>query len=344
MSKDNDFIKLQQQIKAAGLLERHPVRYYAPRTIALTFLLATSITTMAVADHMAIHLANAVLLSVIFVQLCFLGHDLGHKQVFQKSRNNDIGGIIVSAILGINRSWWVEKHNQHHANPNHLDLDPDINMPYLAFDEGDAKQRPALARAVIRYQAFFFYPMTCAESIVLKTSGLGYLISRGKGDSPKMRFPTAERMALAFHVVAYFGLAFTLMPPLTAALFVVIHQAITGIYVSATFAPNHKGMEVLDSNNSMNFLESQVLTARNVTPNPINDYLYGGLNYQIEHHLFPNMPRNCLKKAREIVRPFCRAQGVPYYETGPFRSQREILQHLHNVGAPLRARSAPRLI
>jgi fatty acid desaturase len=106
------------------------------------------------------------------------------------------------------------------------------------------------------------------------------------------------------------------------------------------FAPNHKGMEILDSESRLDFVRRQVLTSRDVTAGPLTDFWYGGLNYQIEHHLFPSMPRNKLKEAQVIVRAFCEERGIPYRETGAMQSNREILQYLHQVSAPLREATA----
>ena len=95
-------------------------------------------------------------------------------------------------------------------------------------------------------------------------------------------------------------------------------------------------MPILAPDTELDHLRQQVLTSRNVLPNPLVDYMYGGLNYQIEHHLFPNMPRNRLKDARPLVRAFCADHGVLYHETGFWRSNQEILSYLHAVSAPLR--------
>ena len=95
-------------------------------------------------------------------------------------------------------------------------------------------------------------------------------------------------------------------------------------------------MPVLEPGTRLDYLRQQVLTARDVIPNPVIDFAYGGLNYQIEHHLFPNMPRNQLKKARVVVKAFCLEHGIPYHETGFWRSHVEILGYMHEVSAPLR--------
>jgi fatty acid desaturase len=129
-----------------------------------------------------------------------------------------------------------------------------------------------------------------------------------------------------------------MLGPARAVLFVLIHHALAGLYLGWVFAPNHIGMRILEADSRMDFLRRQVLTTRNVRPHPLIDFWYGGLNYQIEHHLFPNMPRNQLRRARDLVKGFCAAQGIPYYETGVFRSCSDVLKNLHEVSAQLRVR------
>jgi fatty acid desaturase len=82
-------------------------------------------------------------------------------------------------------------------------------------------------------------------------------------------------------------------------------------------------------------LREQVLTARNFYGNWFIDLVYGGLNYQIEHHLFPSMPRNNLRRARPIVRMYCQTQGIAYCETSLVQSWSEIVAHFGGVSRAL---------
>ena len=152
----------------------------------------------------------------------------------------------------------------------------------------------------------------------------------------KAKRPLAEAIAMGAHFIVYFGLLFSLLDAWQAVLFIAIHQGLTGLYLTSIFAPNHKGMPVLENDSQLDFLRRQVLTSRNVSAHPLTDFCYGGLNYQIEHHLFPSMPRNKLREAQVIVKCFCRARSITYHETSVLQSHREILQHLHRVGTPLR--------
>lgn len=93
---------------------------------------------------------------------------------------------------------------------------------------------------------------------------------------------------------------------------------------------------MLENENDMDFLHRQALTSRNIHAHPWTDFWYGGLNYQIEHHLFPGMARNQLKQAQQLIRPFCQAHAISYHETSVLQSFREIFHYLYQIGAPLR--------
>jgi fatty acid desaturase len=115
-----------------------------------------------------------------------------------------------------------------------------------------------------------------------------------------------------------------------------VHQAVFGVYMGCSFAPNHKGMPVIAPGENLDFLRRQVLTSRNVRGGWWVDLLLGGLNYQIEHHLFPNMPRPNLRKAQRLVFEYCQEHHISYTQTSLVGSYRAALGYLHALGAPLR--------
>ena len=325
-----EYLELTRQIRQKGLLEKQPL-YYWTKIVCTLGLLALSFTFMALTESLWLHLINAAFMTVVFVQFAFLGHDSGHRQVFASTRLNDMLGLAISFLLGMERSWWVDKHNRHHSNPNQTGMDPDIDIPVLAFSEEEAMRKRGIFRFIVKYQPYLFFPMLCLEAGVgLRLAGVQFLMRN------KVKYPVVEHLLMAGHFVAYFGLVFLFLPVWHGVAFIVLHQVLFGLYMGSVFAPNHKGMPILDRDDRSSYLRRQAITSRNINPSPIVDFIYGGLNYQIEHHLFPNMPRNRLGKARRIVREFCRGSGVPYYETGVIRSQWEILVFLHRVSAPLR--------
>jgi fatty acid desaturase len=141
---------------------------------------------------------------------------------------------------------------------------------------------------------------------------------------------------LVAHAVGYVAALLWVLTQLQALVFALVHQGVWGLYMGLAFAPNHKGMPVIEAGQELDHLHKQVLTSRNVRGGLVLDHVFGGLNHQIEHHLFPAMPRPSLRRAQGLVRAFCAEHDLPYTRTGALDSYRQVLGHLHAVGAPLR--------
>ena len=322
-----EYRELKSLVAQAGLLEKQPF-YYAIKIPATLAVLAVGVLTLAFADVAGLQLANAVFLAFAFTQIGFLGHDAGHHQIFRSAKNNEwLGLIFGNLLLGLSHGWWVDKHNRHHGHPNDPELDPDVEVPVLAFSEKQARSKRGLSRHIVKYQAYLFFPLLLLEAISLRVDSIRYLMEKRPGRAP------LEFLLLIGHFLWYFGLVFYFLPLGLAVLFVIVHQAVFGLYMGSVFAPNHKGMPMMGAEARLDFLHEQVLTARNVRSHALTDFLYGGLNYQIEHHLFPRLARNKLKQVQAITRPYCAAHSIPYHETSWLESYREVVQHFHRVSA-----------
>jgi fatty acid desaturase len=325
------YTQLSRQVKQAGLLERRR-GWYAARVGLNLVLLAAGWAVFAMVGGSWWQLVVAAYLAVVFTQVAFVGHDAGHRQLFRSRRANDLAGLAhANLLVGISFGWWVPKHNAHHTNPNHEDLDPDISITALAFTADQASSKHGLVRLLARYQAWLFFPLLLLEAAHLHLASAKAVVGGGHG-----RANLVEGLLLGAHVVAYVTALVVVLSPLQAVAFVVVHQGLFGLYLGCSFAPNHKGMPTLTDAEELDFLRRQVLTSRNVAGSRLVDWLLGGLNYQIEHHLFPHMPRPNLRRAQPLVRAFCQQHGLPYAEAGLFGSYAEAIRHLHAVGAPLR--------
>ena len=329
-----EYAELRRLVRQAGLLDRQRLYYLikVPLTVAMV---AASVAFLILVDQWWLQMINAAFLGCVFAQLGLIGHDSGHQQICATVRRNDMVSLLVGFLMALIPSWWNDKHNQrHHRNPNQLGQDADIDVSLLAFTEERALKSKGLSRFSVKYQAFMFYPILPMSSISFLFAGIHYALTGGK-----VRYPVIEPLLVFAHLAAYFGLLFVFLDPLHAVLFIAVHKAIEGVYMGSVFAPNHKGMPVLENDTQMGFLRKQVITSRNVNAHPITDFVYGGLNYQIEHHLFPNMPRKNFKKAQTIVRKFCQSHAIPYHQISVLGSQKEILGYLHRVSAPLRRKT-----
>jgi fatty acid desaturase len=321
------YAQLSRDIKASGLLHRRG-RFYAVRITVVVGLLAGTWTAFGLIGSSWWQLVTAVMLAALFTQIGFLGHDAGHRQIFRSKHLNDVVGMLHANLgIGFSYAWWINKHNRHHANPNTEGRDPDIRVEPLAFTDGQAARHRGLRRLLIRLQGYLFVPLLTLEALSLHASSVTALFRPGLKRRP------AEIALLATHLALYLTAVFLVLSPLQAVVFIVVHQGLFGVYLGSSFAPNHKGMPILAEDNDLDYLRRQVLTSRNVRGGWFTDIAVGGLNYQIEHHLFPSMPRPNLRRAQTIIRQFCREHGVSYCETSLFRSWRQVLRHLDTVGA-----------
>jgi fatty acid desaturase len=332
--RGSEYAELSRQVKEAGLLERRP-GYYTWK-IALTIgMLAAGWTVFVVVGNSWWQLAVAVFLAVIFTQIGFLGHDAGHRQVFGTRRASYVAGILLGNLgIGLSYGWWVDKHNRHHAHPNTEDADPDISVGAFAFTSAQARASTGISRLLLRYQAYLFFPLLLLEGVNLHVASVRALTRRSS------RHRSWERALLAVHAAGYLTVVFLVLSPVRAVVFMIVQQGLFGLYLGCSFAPNHKGMPILDADDQCDFLRRQAITSRNVRGGWLTDFALGGLNYQIEHHLFPSMPRPNLRRSQALIEAFCRQQGVPYCQASLAGSYAQALRHLNTVGKPARPGTA----
>jgi fatty acid desaturase len=325
--RGSDYARLSRAVRQAGLMDRRTGNY-AWRIAVTTALLAAGWAAFILIGNSWWQLATAVFLAVMFTQIGFLGHDAGHRQICAARRPSYILGLLLGNFgIGLSFGWWVAKHNRHHANPNTEGADPDVMLRALAMTPGQAAASRGVTSVVFRYQAFLFFPMLLGEAFSVHAASIRALSSRPR------RHRWAEAALLAAHFAAYLTVVFLVVSPVKAIVFILVQQGLFGVYLGASFAPNHKGMPILRRDDEPDFLRRQVLTSRNIRGNWLTDLALGGLNYQIEHHLFPSMPRPNLRRSQPLISEFCHQHGLPYTQASLLGSYAQALRHLRAVGA-----------
>src|SRR5829696_7946865 len=197
----SQYTQLSKQVKQAGLLDRRR-GWYAAKIGVNLLLLAAGLVAFAMLGESWWQLLVAAYLAVVSTQLAFVGHDAGHRQLFRSRRANDLVGLAHANLgVGVSFDWWVAKHNRHHTNPNHEDLDPDISITALAFTPDQARSKHGLVRLIARYQAWLFFPLLLLEAAHLHLASANAILrSRGRG-----RANTIEALLLLIHVAGYLG-------------------------------------------------------------------------------------------------------------------------------------------
>jgi len=323
------YAELKRAITVAGLLQRR-YAYYAGRTLLSYSFLALGVALPFFFPKIVASGLAGVLIGFGMVQVGLIGHDAGHMQIFRSTvKNWTLGLLTWNLSLGVAFWYWQDRHIRHHANTNDVARDPDLaGSGLVAYSADEARLRRGWSRKFAHYQAYvapLFVLYMLIFAIMMQIEGWLFVIRR----LPGRRY--ALDLALLVTHAAVYALPYWFLGARWIGIFAV-SQMVAGLYLCLIVAPNHKGMPVWTSGQQPSYLERQVLSSRNVMAHPLWDFIYGGLNYQIEHHLFPTMPRANFKRARALIRPFCLGHGLTHDELQPWSSFGAVYAELRRVG------------
>lgn len=340
------------------------VGYYVFKQLFNMCMWATACLMVYYSDSVMVHVASAILMGLFWQQCGWLAHDILHHQLFKKRSNSDLLGIFWGNLMqGFSVQWWKNKHNGHHATPNlhnstltSQDGDPDIDtMPLLAWSLKQAQmcresradgKYPLFARLMIPIQAFTYFPILLLARIDwLKESfkvayGLGAPTENARLEMERtgLRYPILEKLALAIHHswVLFVSSGFGRFSASYTLFYYMMATCSSGLFLALVFGLGHNGMAVYDAKTRPDFWKLQVTTTRNIIgghgiPQWFVGWLCGGLHYQVEHHLFPMMPRHNLAETHKLMVSFCKEWEVSYHEADLWDGTVEVLKHLSKV-------------
>uniref|UniRef100_A0ACB8G2Z3 Fatty acid desaturase 1 n=2 Tax=Sphaerodactylus townsendi TaxID=933632 RepID=A0ACB8G2Z3_9SAUR len=303
-----DFRELRSTVEKMGLLKPNPLYFLV---ILLHILLldaagwfvlwyfGTSVTTFIIAT---------TLLLISQSQSGWLQHDLGHLSVFSHPKYNHlVHEFVMCHLKGLSANWWSLHHSQHHAKPNCFQKDPDLEMHPRVFSLGKPLSEE-LGRQKKKYMPYnhqhkyFFITMPLIVVPWFKMFSIYFVFQRKLWRE------------LAWSVTYFIRIFITFVPLLgvnvvLGQLFLlIILESILFTWISQL---NHIPMHI-DYDGNMDWFSTQLLATCNVNQSFFNDWVTGHLNFQIEHHLFPTMPRHNFWKVAPLVKSFCAKHGIEY--------------------------------
>ncbi len=328
VSSGSSFTALTRHVHELGLMRRR-YGYYWAKLIGAVLVIAAWVAGFIWIGDSWWQLVSGAVLAVVMTQIAFLGHDAAHRQIFRSGRWNDwLSLIVANLMVGISYGWWRSKHNRHHANPNKVDADPDVGATVIAFTpEIATRHRNRLVRWLVAHQGWYFFPVLLLEGLALHWDGIRRVFgSRG------IERRWVEMTFLILRLGGIVALVFWVLPPGKAVAVLAVQLAVFGFYMGFSFAPNHIGMPLVSPKLKLDFLRRQVLMSRNISGGRWMSLFMGGLNYQVEHHLFPSIARPHLRLLQPLVAAHCAAEGVPYTQTTLWAAYGSVIRHLNSVG------------
>lgn len=268
-------------------------------------------------------LAALMGLGMAGIGMCVM-HDANHGSYSRNDRFNKFLGFFSIALLSGNALNWRIQHNViHHTYTNVHDHDEDIAPPgFMRFDPHAEKK--LIHKFQFLYAWFFYGLMTLMWSTtkdfkqVIRYNKEGHLKTAGTTFGKELAIIIVSKIVY----YSYMLLPYIFVPEMSflnwLTGFVVMHY-VAGFTLAIVFQVAHVTEEnefPLPNNEGMlenNFIEHQLRTTTNFAMNnPVVSYLVGGLNFQVEHHLFPGISHVHYPKISRIVASTAREFNMPY--------------------------------
>lgn len=309
MRYEDLFDQLKQEVKEQGLLKRVPIRG-SIEMIAILISMGIILTTAPSWNPILL----GVFLTIIYTRAVFVSHDILHRQYFKsKSLSKNLSYPFSALILSNSSSWWDYKHNvNHHTYCNIVEKDEDIRALDGAFTPNRG-QKPFIKKYkyIIFWGAMFFmFPAFITQSykFVIKRKLWG------------------ELALMILHWPLIWGTLIYQLGATDTLIVALVLNFIVSPWLAFGFITNHLGCETFDNDTSKNlsWMELQMRGSRSLKGGFLVHWFYGGLNTQIEHHLFPKAPRFNLLKVQKITKDFAKRHNIEYFETSPLKAYQQI--------------------
>ena len=321
-----DLKELHRRLVALGLFEPSP--FWRRKLLVWVPGFVLSYLALLVLPFGLLWVLAALTASVALLTMGYVGHDAGHHALSTKSWLNDLWGQIgMTFFCGMSFGFWRARHNSHHIHCQEIGRDPDMHFGVLFSVYPDsANWHTPLGRLFLRVQKWAFWPLSSFYWIALRYDGFRDLLQRPNETK-------VDRFLMPLHWIVLLVIPGFTFGWRTALLAYVTVSCLSSLMTASVFIPNHIGMRRLVSGHRLSYLEQQVTTSRNISNPPLLDFYYGGLNSQIEHHLFPRVSHNRYRQMRATVRAFCEERGVAYEEVSLYRALASVGKHLGDMTA-----------
>ncbi|MCZ6665779.1 MAG: fatty acid desaturase [Gammaproteobacteria bacterium] len=326
---------LKRKLKRAGCFD--PVPWLNLRDMSLVLsAYALGYAILLLDPAISYRLFALVMLAFASVHAGFIVHDAGHGIITRhRGLTKVIGHFFLTFLTGMSYDEFLYKHRRHHSHCNEKAIVPKGRTGLFSLREevienrfDGTAYRPGPLRALFnRYLAYLIWFLVSLKGSAVKIDGIRFALRRPKNSVMYAVF-------LTLHSALWLGVPVYFLGPWDTLVNYLLLTWFGGIYIGTIFLLNHFATRIIPPDQRPHYFEQQIVTTRNLGSSWLDNFLFGGFNNHIEHHLFPTMPKSKLVKARSVTRAFCRRHGVPYRESEFRPAIREIFQHFNSMARP----------
>lgn len=304
---------LRAELRAAGVFEHRELRSWLKLGLFAVGI-AACLTAMAVFGPWAAIPAIPIA-AVLCTAMAMLGHEGSHRSFSASPFRSALLTYLAFPLFGgLGSLYWRHKHDRlHHGHPNVEGLDPDIKPFPFASSHGDHVKCGSGERWFQRhFQRWAFWPMSLLMAIGMRRSSILFVFRQGRKDGIGRAW-CAEVACLLAHYTGWLVIPSIVWGPLVGIGVYMAVWGLVGVFLALVFAPAHIGLPIVGSQHH-DWLH-QVETTRNLELPRFISFFFIGLDYQVEHHLFPKIPHQHLPRAAAITAAWCARHGIPYHST-----------------------------
>jgi fatty acid desaturase len=314
-----DLAALEERIRQVGADRPRPLRVFAEWLLALVL----GVSGLALVYNGALPLllrAAALLVSTLgFVALGTIGHTASHGGFSRSAAGNQLLFYLsYPLLLMLSARYWRHSHvHVHHAAPNVVGIDDDCDLrPLFALN---AQHREG-AGAWHRYQGLLLPLVLPFNGFNIQRQGWQRLLQELADPNLRTRAAWADLACMCLHVALFVALPMAFLPPSTVLAVYCARVSVIGVVLFAVLAPGHYPVEAacLDASQRTagDFWLRQTAATIDFRTGPVGRWLCAGLQYQIEHHLFPGLSHVHYPAVSEAVRELCKKHGLPHRTLG----------------------------
>jgi fatty acid desaturase 2 (delta-6 desaturase) len=331
-----DYAALRRELNAEGFFDPAPVHVFL-RCLEIVLMHLVGGYLFMCGESVAVQAAGIITLGIVSGRCGWLMHEGGHYSLTGKINTDRLLQIVIYGVgCGMSGAWWRNQHNKHHATPQKLKHDVDLDtLPLVAFNEKVArKARHPLLKMWLRNQALLFTPVSC---LLVALGWQYYLHPRHIQRTKRMH---TEGLTLVIRHVLFYGVLCAGMSWAASVGVFLAYNTLASAYIFSQFAMSHTHLPVSEADEYLHWVEYAALHTTNIKSGWFNfvDWFMSYLNFQIEHHLFPQMPQFRHPKVSPRVKALFHKHGLPYDERGWLPCMRDTWMNLHTVGQSVDAK------
>lgn len=336
----SDFLSLYDEFYNIGLFNTNLTNYFYV-LLFLISLLGTSVY-FSFYDNLYIKLFGAGLLGIYWQQLALLGHDIGHNAFTLNRKFNYLFGLIcINPTLGISLGFWKYTHNIHHLVTNSIENDPDIqHLPFIAVDNREFSTYKStfynkifkidkFTKFLVSNQTYISYPLILIFGrIALYVNSIINILTNNK-----IHYRKLDMLGMTIYTFLFSYLLYLTCNNIKQIILYILVSHITAGILNIQIILSHFSMHAYNNNveSSDEWIKTQINSSLNIDNNLYMDWFHGGLNLQIEHHLFPRLSKYNLRIAQKYIINFCKKHNLKYNSMSFLDANIKTIKHLNKI-------------